>query len=400
MPPRPTNNPQPLSSISSCAPRGQSTDSESIVDTRTPKPAHTPDAGSLTPEQSARSRRVISNIRKILLTTPAFPRLYADVVLTYSPNSREAKILRPHYQKICEKVNAIMSQNGTCTHIKVTGVRCGSPALKGEQFCYFHQNAHRSVRRPKQSRLHPIAMIEDEESIQYALMEVMNALMKNTIDLKRATLILRALHIAVKNASRVKFATQGKNSITQVPDFAPPPDNADFNDTHEIDLPYNAWVPPKTERQIMEENARAQKLEDWKAQQAQIRANLERASITRHHRNLATAAPGKVDVGTAAPGGPGREATLAGDDSSAPRPEQIQGRVPAPEAGKTATPQSSPRPITPHNFKPQQSTPIPQQSAIQGAGTERKPPKPATPDDRKNTTPVRPNRIRGTARHA
>jgi len=171
------------------------------------------------------------------------------------------------------------NQNSTCTHIKVTGVRCGSPALKGEPFCYFHQNAIRSVRRPKQSRLHPIALIEDEESIQYALMEVINALMKNTIDLKRATLILRALHIAVKNASRVKFAVQGKHAVTQVPEYAPPHDNADFDETSELDLPYNAWVPAKTERQIMEEKARAQKLHDWQAQQAQIRANLERARM-------------------------------------------------------------------------------------------------------------------------
>jgi hypothetical protein len=36
-------------------------------------------------------------------------------------------------------------------------------------------------------------------------MEVINALMRNTIECKRATLILRALHIAVKNASRVKI---------------------------------------------------------------------------------------------------------------------------------------------------------------------------------------------------
>jgi hypothetical protein len=78
------------------------------------------------------------------------------------------------------------NSNGTCTHIKISGVRCGSPALREEQFCYFHQNAHRGVRRPQQSHLHPIALIEDEESIQYALMEVINALVPNTIDLKRA----------------------------------------------------------------------------------------------------------------------------------------------------------------------------------------------------------------------
>jgi hypothetical protein len=85
-----------------------------------------------------------SFVRKILLTTPAFPRFYADVVLATRPNSREAKILRPHYQEILEKVNA-MSNDRACTHIKVTGVRCNSPALHGEQFCYFHQNAHRGV---------------------------------------------------------------------------------------------------------------------------------------------------------------------------------------------------------------------------------------------------------------
>jgi hypothetical protein len=182
------------SSVPLCAPCG-----DSLPEAQNPKPAQRPEA-VLTPdaagdrqpktnspsscldEVKARAQRVNSNIRNILLTSPTFPRLYADVVLHYAPNSHEAKILRPHYKKICEKLNAISNSSGTCTHIKVTGVRCGSPALRGEQFCYFHQNADRGVRRPKQSRLHPIALIEDEESIQYALMEVINALMRNTID--------------------------------------------------------------------------------------------------------------------------------------------------------------------------------------------------------------------------
>ena len=143
------------------------------------------------------------------------------------------------------------NSNGTCTHIKVTGVRCGSPALRGEQFCYFHQNAHRGVRRPKQSRLHPIALIEDEESIQYALMEVINALMRNTIDLKRATLILRALHIAVKNASRVKYGIMGKNAVTNIPEYAPPSVATDFDELAQIDLPYNASVPPRDRKSVV-----------------------------------------------------------------------------------------------------------------------------------------------------
>src|SRR5689334_14940810 len=36
-----------------------------------------------------------SIVRKTLLATPEFPRLYADMVLSTRPNSAEAKILRP-----------------------------------------------------------------------------------------------------------------------------------------------------------------------------------------------------------------------------------------------------------------------------------------------------------------
>jgi hypothetical protein len=314
------------------------------------------------------NHRINSLIRKILLTTPEFPRIYADIILSTHPNSHEAKILQPHYQKLCEKVNAMSNQNGTCTHIKVTGVRCGSPALKGEPFCYFHQNAIRSVRRPKQSRLHPIALIEDEESIQYALMEVINALMKNTIDLKRATLILRALHIAVKNASRVKFGIQGKSSVTQVPDYAPPPDNADFDETTEIDLPYNAWVPPRTERQIAEEKHRAQKLREWKDQQAEIRANLERAS-----RELAAKVPAEA---------PGKAA-------AADRPHEGTAAIarPASEAGGLEAPPPKPAtPIPPHNFTPAQATRPAQPNATKTGPATRKPPQPAAaaPKEHKN----------------
>ncbi len=163
---------------------------------------------------------VNSNVRKILLASPMFPRFYADMVIATAPNSNEAKILAKNYQKIIDRIN--MSNPKSCTHIKVTGIPCGSPTLRGEQFCYFHQHAHRGVRKPPQSRLHPIAILEDEESIQASLMEVVNALMRNTIDMKRAELILRALHIAVKNARRVKFAVGADSMVKEVPDYAEP----------------------------------------------------------------------------------------------------------------------------------------------------------------------------------
>jgi hypothetical protein len=78
---------------------------------------------------------------------------------------------------------------------------------------------HRGVRTPPQSRLHPLACIEDKESIQAALAEVINALLRNTIDMKRATLILRALHIAVKNDARASVKAQANNIVKEIPEY-------------------------------------------------------------------------------------------------------------------------------------------------------------------------------------
>jgi hypothetical protein len=110
-----------------------------------------------------------------------------------------------------------------CTHIKVNGVPCGSPALRGEVFCYFHQRMIRGVRTPAKSRLHPIALIENEEGIQASLMEIINALVRNTIDLRRAQLILRALHIAVRNSPRVHFDINKSDMIHEVPNYPAAP---------------------------------------------------------------------------------------------------------------------------------------------------------------------------------
>ncbi len=201
---------------------------------------------SETDEASARAARVKSSVRKILLASPLFPRLYADVVISSAPNSYEAKILAQNYKKIVERTNLdkanldranldrtnlektnrshmpVQPSVKACTHIQVTGVRCGSPPLRGEQFCYFHQRMVRGVATPPNARLHPIAQIESEEAIQSSLMEVINALARNTIDLKRAELLLRALHIAVRNARRVRF-NQAADMVREIPNYPAPP---------------------------------------------------------------------------------------------------------------------------------------------------------------------------------
>ena len=119
---------------------------------------------------------------------------------------------------------AVNPNTRVCTHIKVNGIRCGSPSLRQEVFCYFHQRMIRGVRTPPKSRLHPIANFEDAQAIQASLMEIVNALVRNQIDVARARLVLRALSIAARNASKVRFDCWESDMVKEVPEYpaAPP----------------------------------------------------------------------------------------------------------------------------------------------------------------------------------
>jgi hypothetical protein len=293
-------------------------------DPSTPKPASIPQTAPL----SALAASIKSNVRNILLASPDFPRLYADVVLTYAPNSNAANILAPHYQKIIDAVNAgttladstntetnntetkqtetrqikrtNMPTAKTCTHIKVTGIRCGSPALRGEPFCYFHQRLLRTVKSPD-SRLHVVALLEDEESIQTSVMEVINALIRGTIELKRAELILRALNTAVRNSRRVRFQSETSRMIKEVPDYPTEPAAAPAQ-------PSPTAFPPVASTNM---HLRDHTFPDqWPAQKQEPAASQPEPRA---------AAP--ANVGTAAPGRPGGPA-VPGRSAVNPAPTQ------------------------------------------------------------------------------
>jgi hypothetical protein len=112
-----------------------------------------------------------------------------------------------------------------CTHIKVTGQRCGSPALRGEFFCYFHTRVIKGVQQRVDMQLHSMALLEDCESIQLSIMHVVDALVKGTLDLPRARLILQALRIAARNAKNVRFddfhyRASEQPMVRDIPDYA------------------------------------------------------------------------------------------------------------------------------------------------------------------------------------
>jgi hypothetical protein len=112
-----------------------------------------------------------------------------------------------------------------CTHIKVTGQQCGSPALRGEFFCYFHTRVIKAVQQRVDMQLHSMALLEDCESIQLSIMHVVDGLLKGTLDPTRARLIIQALRIAARNAKNVRFddvhyRPSEQPMVREVPDYA------------------------------------------------------------------------------------------------------------------------------------------------------------------------------------
>ena len=96
-----------------------------------------------------------------------------------------------------------------CRHIKVNGTQCGSPALRDEKYCYFHMRWHTtSMSVLLKEREHWIAglpTLEDANSIQVGLAEVMRLLVTRELDSKTGALLLYAMQTAAANMKRTSF---------------------------------------------------------------------------------------------------------------------------------------------------------------------------------------------------
>ncbi len=95
-----------------------------------------------------------------------------------------------------------------CQHIKVNGIQCGSPAKRDEMHCFFHEQCRLMSRqinmRFSERGIITLPTLEDANSIQLGLAEVMRLLVTNQIDHRTASLLLRALRTAAAN---VKFTS-------------------------------------------------------------------------------------------------------------------------------------------------------------------------------------------------
>ena len=84
-----------------------------------------------------------------------------------------------------------------CEHVFSTGRCCGSPKLTDSDFCYWHHTARaRRGARPKpapsESNNSVVMMpfVEDADSLMLSLQEILQAIVENRIDPRRAGLLI------------------------------------------------------------------------------------------------------------------------------------------------------------------------------------------------------------------
>lgn len=129
-----------------------------------------------------------------------------------------------------------------CRHIMVSGTQCGSPALRNNYFCFYHQH-HRPltfkshIGDPRLAAEITIPPFEDAHSIQSVLRQVMIMILQDKIASKTAGLLLYSLQIASSNLKRMQLeipqpaqvvtdlADDSGTSIAALDDVLPEPES-------------------------------------------------------------------------------------------------------------------------------------------------------------------------------
>jgi len=89
-----------------------------------------------------------------------------------------------------------------CHYLKPSGERCGSPAMRGFDLCYYHDRY-----QPKPGYRN-LPCLEDPHSVQCAIQEIIEDMLSGLVDYKKAALALYGLQTAVANLKQMRIADQ------------------------------------------------------------------------------------------------------------------------------------------------------------------------------------------------
>src|SRR4051812_13984676 len=104
-----------------------------------------------------------------------------------------------------------------CRHVHTDGRRCGSPALRAQNFCYYHDRQRLSnTRLAGRTGIFRMQPIDDRAAIQIAILDVLSRISAGDIDNKRASILLYGLQIASSNLARQEKLQPATEPLEQV----------------------------------------------------------------------------------------------------------------------------------------------------------------------------------------
>ena len=133
-----------------------------------------------------------------------------------------------------------------CQHIKVSGIQCGSPALRKKSLCFYHQqNRPLTVECYSEQEYATgeiaLPVFEDAHSVQTVIRQIVQMLLQKRIERKTASLLLYALQIASSNLKRMELEK-------------PQPEQVVTNLETESETPMAANIEDETARESSDED--------------------------------------------------------------------------------------------------------------------------------------------------
>lgn len=105
-----------------------------------------------------------------------------------------------------------------CRHIKDDGLRCGTPALSGRNFCYHHHRAHHPGARIG-TRRYRMPLLDSVASLQITLAHTMQALSTGELTPKQANSMMYGISLGTHLLRVAKPLTEAEQQqvVTEIP---------------------------------------------------------------------------------------------------------------------------------------------------------------------------------------
>ncbi len=155
----------------------------------------------------------------------------------------------------------------SCRHIKEDGVFCHAPALRGRDYCYFHLRVlGRRMRMAKElahQQEHRLRFpaLEDLNSVQVALMQVLDALASGQLEERRAGLLLYGLQQASSNLRHAMAAAENTESAA---DQERAEEYARFEEDFALPQALDLGVPPEVAFPLAAPEAHEVQFSPWR----------------------------------------------------------------------------------------------------------------------------------------